>query len=265
MVDPETNGGTHPERGPGICRVQGFPTVIMLREPLDGTNWTLWRERMIRALRLCGVEGYAEGKMKRPENPQDADNWDYKDNYAQLLILNNISSTDVVHVGPCATANAMWVSLEAEHDPESSGHQTLPAVGRSLFRTVAGEGANISEHLYKLKIYWERFTSMSGNLGREPDTAFKIIIAISLPPSWYTFIEPYLPFNIGVGGTDPRKRIRSQEFIGILNEEYLRRKRTESANQDATSRRRLANRMAAATSASPDTYCTRRGRHHHNP
>jgi hypothetical protein len=63
------------------------------------------------------------GTTPCPDDPEGAKNWDYNDNYAQVLIVNNIASTEMVHIGQCKTAQAMWDSFEAVHN--SKGHQTI--------------------------------------------------------------------------------------------------------------------------------------------
>ena len=188
---------------------------------------------MKRILRLCGVEGYAEGTIKRPDSAPDADNWDYNDNYAQILIVNNVAQTEMIHVGQSVTAHAVWSNLEAVH--ESKGHQTITAIIRNLFRTTAEEDANISEHLNTLKTYWERINLIDDEDFRIPDVLFKGIISSSLPLSWDAFTEPYVGGQKGIEDKDPKKLMKSQQFIGILKEEYTRRKartaKPESTNQ----------------------------------
>ena len=119
--------------------------IIKLSEPLNETNWMAWRERMKRVLRLCSVESYAEGKIPQPSDAKSAEDWKFNDNYAQVIIMNNITSTEMVHVSQCMTAKAMWDSLEAVH--ESKGHQTIVSIIRNLFHTKADEESNIGEHL----------------------------------------------------------------------------------------------------------------------
>ncbi|KAH9016500.1 hypothetical protein EDB85DRAFT_2155894 [Lactarius pseudohatsudake] len=222
------------------------------------------------ALRLSGVEGYAYGTIKRPENAQDAEKWDHDDLFAQLVISNNIPDSEMTHVARCETANAMWEGLEAEHDPESIMHRfSIPAVGRSLFQTTVEDGADFGKHFLKLSVYWERFNAIAGDDAKISDALFKIIIADSLPPSWDTFTEPYLGLGVSdeADGTDPRKRMESHKFISaIVREEYLIReaRSLRAESQAAASRCRLANRMAAATNAGSGMYRKRRGRRHRN-
>ena len=70
-------------------------------------NWMAWRERMKRVLRLCGVEAYAEGSVVRPADTKGAENWEFNDNYAQVMIINNITSSEMMHVSQCMTAKTM--------------------------------------------------------------------------------------------------------------------------------------------------------------
>jgi hypothetical protein len=100
--------------------------ITKLSEPLNESNWMPWRERMRRVLRLCEVDAYVEGKIDRPDDAKNAANWKFNDNYAQIMIINNITSTEMVHVGQCDTAKGMWDNLEAVH--ESKGHQTIVSI-----------------------------------------------------------------------------------------------------------------------------------------
>jgi hypothetical protein len=103
-------------------------SITKLSEPLTKDNWMSWHERIKRVLRLCGVISYAEGTIPRPNSDDDPNigNWEYNDNYAQVMIINNITSTEMVHVGQCDTARAMCESLEAIH--EFKGHQTIISI-----------------------------------------------------------------------------------------------------------------------------------------
>jgi hypothetical protein len=142
------------------------------------------------------------------------------------------------HVGQCETARAMWSGLEAVHD--SKGHQTLATMRliKDLFLTSAEENADISEHLSKLKSYWERIHPIDD----DDDASFKSVIAVSLPPSWDAFTESYFGGRKGME-TDPKQLLNSQEFIRVLKEEYFHRlaraQRVDSVNQATMSRKPL--------------------------
>ena len=136
-----------------ITRVQACEgsSILQLNEPLNKENWMAWHERMKRILHLCGIEEYTKGTIQCPMDIKNAANWKFNDNYAQAVILNNITSTEMVHIVQCKTAQAVWQNLEAIH--ESKGHQTIVSIIQNLFHIKAKEGSNINEHLTKLKQY----------------------------------------------------------------------------------------------------------------
>ena len=218
------NGSNNMDGPASIKRVQAREgsAITKLSEPLGEQNWMIWRERMRRVLRLCGVEAYVEGRIELPADTKGAENWEFNDNYAQVMIANNIASTEMVHVSQCRTAKNMWENLEAVH--ESKGHQTIVSIIRNLFHTKAEEDSNISEHLNQLKQYWERINQMDDEDFKISDVLLKVIISSSLPLSWDTFTESYVGGRKGMTEIDPKKLLGSQGFIGILKEEYLQRK-----------------------------------------
>lgn len=119
--------------------------VIKLSELLDKNNWTVWKEHMKHTLHLCWIEEYAYGTVKHPDNAIQVNNWDFNDNYAQFIIINNIASIEMINISQCNTAHNMWLSLEAMH--KTKGHQTIIGIIRNLFCAVADDDMNISEHL----------------------------------------------------------------------------------------------------------------------
>ena len=55
------------------------------------------------------------------------------------------------------------------------------------------------------------------------DKFFKVMISLSLPITWDTFMEVYVGGQKGEIETDQKKLTTSMTFIGIIKEEYLRR------------------------------------------
>jgi hypothetical protein len=233
-----------------------------LNDPLNESNWMAWWERMKRVLRLCGVNVYAEGTVEIPTDAKGVEDWEYNDNYAQIMIINNVTSTEMVHVSQCNTAKAMWDSLEAVH--ETKGHQTTVSIIRNLFHTKAEEDSNIIEHLNQLKQYWDRIIQMDDGDFRISNTLFKIIISSSLQLSWDMFTESYVCGRKGVTETDPKKLMGSQQFIGILKEKYLQRQlraeKGEVVNQAFIPKRSLQNRINLKSNTNSDKSCKHCGR-----
>ena len=73
---------------------------------------------MVLMLKMCGVEEYARGRINHPgESAEKAeiDNWTFNDTYARVLIANNITASQMVHISGCTTAYTAWSNLEAVH------------------------------------------------------------------------------------------------------------------------------------------------------
>ena len=273
LIDVEPNPGEGPSQGAvqvtptSIERLQAreISAISKLTEPLNESNWTVWKERMKRVLLLCRVDKYATGSIPRPTEVEAGETWDYNDNYAQVIIVSNISSTEMVHVSQCNTASAMWKSLIAVH--EAKGHQTMIAVIQNLLHTIAEENSDINIHLNKLLGYWERIALIDDEDFRISDPMFKVIVSSSLPESWDHFTESYVSGRKGIVENDPKKNIRSQEFIGILKEEYLRRK-VRANNVGSTNQVIAPRRFKPSTKRIPsgrsNMFCTYCKRDNHN-
>ena len=178
--------GELPRNEASIARVHANENsaITQTNDPLNDNNWTTWCRKMNLMLKLCGVGSYIQGSVDEPnpdEDPEGAENWAFNNTYAKLLITNNIEVVQMVHVGQCATSQVMWASLVAVH--ESKGHQTTISYMRNLFHTTAKEGDNITEHLNKLKQYWEKLNLLGNNDFKISDLLFKIIISSLLLPS----------------------------------------------------------------------------------
>jgi hypothetical protein len=166
-------------------------------------------------------------------DPTDVENCAYNDNIT------------APQIGQCNTVSAMRNSpgLEAVQE-ESKGHQPIVAIARKLFHTPADDTTNIIEHLDVLKQYWEQINLVANEDLQISDTLFKVIISLSLPPSWDVFMEPY----IGGIQTAPKKKLQSpQQLIGILKEEYLRRQASYIWLADSATTSHIANRRDAFT------------------
>jgi len=100
---------------------------------------------------------------------------------------------------------------------------------------------------------------MDDNDFKISDVLFKIIISSSLPLSWDTFTESYVGGRKGITETDPKKLMGSQQFIGILKEEYLQRRlqaeKGEMVNQAFVLKRSLQNRISSKSNMNSDKNC----------
>src|SRR5882757_2346199 len=57
-------------------------SITKMKEPLDDTNWVVWRELIRRIFHLCGVEAYVYSNSRRPDpdtDPEAFKIWDAND------------------------------------------------------------------------------------------------------------------------------------------------------------------------------------------
>src|ERR1700678_2670773 len=203
------------------------PTILLIKtregaitklngDGLTGPNWVTWRVRMMSLLALREVELYVRGKIPQPSGDNDPvghNNWKKNDNYAKHLITQNVADEPLVHI-----------QHGSEAIYEDKSQETAVAVIWNLWHTTAEEGDDISEHLTTLKKYWERLNLVDNSNFKIPEVQFKIAIISSLPTSWDNFTWSYISIQKG-DNSDPKIHATSQELIGVLKEEYVRRLR----------------------------------------
>ena len=74
-------------------------------------NWHVWKERMQRVFINCDITGYITGTVECPDesvDPTGACNWDKNDTWAQQVIIQNITSSQMNHVGSKTSAQMMY-------------------------------------------------------------------------------------------------------------------------------------------------------------
>ena len=210
--------------------------ISKMAEQLNDSNWIVWCEKMHRIFKVTEVLPYIDSTLPCLDpntHPDDWKAWNSNDSFAQCLITSNVSDNQMIHIGRVKTAYETWQNLSAVYVPK--GHQVATAVLRTYYDTRAREGDDIVQHLSELKELWERLNLFGDKAYQISDTTFKSHIASSLPPSWDTFTESYVGRRVGIVETDLKKLIHSQEFVGIIKEEYLWRKsRTEREKLDQT-------------------------------
>jgi hypothetical protein len=239
---------------PSVARVKANENtgITKLNDHLTDTNYNTWKGQMMLTLEICGVEQYALGTIEKPNPEVDRpgfQNWEFNDRYTRGLIINNVTQGVKHHISTCKSAKEMWSSLAAIF--ESKAHLTLRAYKRNLESLKADEDTDIIKHLDQLKIYWERINSSPNKDHHISDFNFKLTIGDSLPASWDNFTDPYI--NITTDDpiteyTDHRQLVSSQQFMGIIKEEYQRRVRRRGETQDSNEHTYYASRPSGSAS-----------------
>ena len=114
-------------------------------DPLREDNWLAWQNRMTSILKLQKVFGLIDGTVPKPDinDPDAITGWEERDLVAQVLIKNNLSDEQMVHVDQdiITTAAGMWQSLRAVHETRSKS--AITAAKRTFYGMRAADDANI--------------------------------------------------------------------------------------------------------------------------
>jgi hypothetical protein len=85
------------------------------------------------------------------QHPRSTINWEKNDTWAQQVIIQNVTSSQMNHIGAKTTAEAMYSTLTLTHD--NRAHQTVNHIQTLLYETKVTESDNIMKHLDMLKQY----------------------------------------------------------------------------------------------------------------
>jgi hypothetical protein len=130
---------------------------IAEHDHLTDENWHEWQERMKQVFINCEITGYTNGTVKCPDtsiDPSSAHNWKRNNTWAQQIIIHNITSSQMNHVGSKTSAEAMYLALSMTH--ESKAHQTVNHIQCLLYETKVITGADILKHMDILKSHRDR-------------------------------------------------------------------------------------------------------------
>ena len=145
-------------------------------------------------------------------------NWDKNNTWAQQVIIQNITSLQMNHVGLKKSAEVMYSALIVTH--KNKAHQMVNHIQCLLYETKLQDTEDLLKHLNTLKSYQDHINRFPNTDFHISDTCFKAIICTSLPSSWHTYIEPYNGNTNNPIDLDPKWHLLSDAFIGLLQEKY---------------------------------------------
>ena len=91
----------------------------------DGTNFQLWKFRVLRVLTYLELKDYVIGDKKRPEaEGPEAKDWDKNDSRASVVLLSAMTD-ELSNLLTCETAKAMWDKLTLLHEERSGSNKNL--------------------------------------------------------------------------------------------------------------------------------------------
>src|SRR6202790_3518566 len=127
-----------------LIRTKEYTAVNRLpeRSHLTDDNWYDWKERMNRVFTNCDITGYVDGTILWVAPEQDgigARNWVKNDSWAQQVIMDNVSTTQMNHICSKRTAHAMYEGLASTH--EDMAFDTVNNI-ENLLQTVKASDSN---------------------------------------------------------------------------------------------------------------------------
>ncbi|KIM65718.1 hypothetical protein SCLCIDRAFT_112267, partial [Scleroderma citrinum Foug A] len=183
--------------------------------PLNDENWVAWKGQITPMLELNGVWTHCDGAevAPPPEEIEWCKEWDTAERVMWILISNNLSAAQFVHVSEAGTVKQMWDNLKAVH--EHHGQQSILAIRHTLYQSCTQDGDDIITHLMTLRLLQVQLHYMGSKV---PDQDFTNILLSSLPKSWDSFTTSYLGSQMGAN------ILTSQQFIAIICNECNRQK-----------------------------------------
>jgi len=184
----------------------------------------------------CDITGYIDSTILQVAPDQDgigARNWVKNDSWAQQVIMDNVSTTQMNHIRLKRTAHAMYEGLASTH--EDMVFYTVNNIENVLQTAKANDGDNLLKHLDTLKGLHDHMNEFPNPDFHLLDIRFKTIILNLLPHSWRSFIELYMGNAKNANDPDPKHCIQPDTFIGycMRNIKY-RRRMTEGRTRMAT-------------------------------
>jgi Txe/YoeB family toxin of Txe-Axe toxin-antitoxin module len=231
-------------------RPNKYGGLTTLNEHLDEKNWPTWSRRIISILRVCKVYDYVNGTELKPNpatDPDSATNWETNDDYAKLLLLQNVTNAQLRHIDQEKTSTEVWKALISLH--QARGFRTALTRMRTFYSTRATEDENIPDYINKMKTLVDDINNMK-TIFWINDITYAGVLAQSLPATWDAFIDKLYP---GVSDNKHSAAFSIVHFHRELKDEYYHRigrkedeslHTTQQSNLSVTRKTPLANRIS---------------------
>jgi hypothetical protein len=126
-----------------VLKTKDYTNISRLAEcdHLMDNNWHEWKDWMLRVFYSSDIAEYVSGFKKHPDpsiDPIGAVNWDKNDVWAQQVIINNVTTLQMNHIGSKQTSHAMYSVLSDTHN--NRAHLMVTHLQQLIYDTKASEG-----------------------------------------------------------------------------------------------------------------------------
>lgn len=87
-----------------------------MKDQLNERNWADWERQIMPVLKVLKVWNYVTGLTHQLDAmcySKSTENWDSNDDLAKLLVLQNVSHSQLQHIDQDQTATQVWSSLSS--------------------------------------------------------------------------------------------------------------------------------------------------------
>jgi len=173
-------------------------------------------------LDVCDLWEYVNRNICKPNHgtdPTGAKNWCSNDKLAKVLVLQNISKSQLQHIKQQdQSAAEIWKTITSLY--QATGFQTALTYMKKLYTMRAEDNENIPEYINKMKAIIEDINAMDNPDLEINDKTFKGTLLQSLLASWDQFVDSLHHTRIARG--DPAPSLNIVHLMRTLKDEYYR-------------------------------------------
>jgi gag-polypeptide of LTR copia-type len=223
-----------------------LPHHTLPKLAVNGSNWVLYKKRMILVTSAKGLNEYLKGEIPVPPNPPTyprvhvlmadeieeqekasaklKEHW-MKENETCTIIASTVPETTQVKLLNATTSKEMWDVVCNEQEVKTKGYQM--EMRQQLINTRCEESADVQEHLNKLMKMRQELAGMGASLTEDD---FTTIVVSSLPASYNSVTT-----SLYTSASMSKQQVSMEDINRVIEEEYTRHQiQTRSAIPQAS-------------------------------
>lgn len=151
-------------------------------EALNRENYDTWKMQMEAILIKNDSLGYVQGKIPKPSNETDLQQWVIADSKAKADLILAISPTELKQIKDCETSAQVWERLKSVY--QSKGPARKATLLKRLILSKAGARENITDHVNNFFDVVDKLQDLDVEINRD---LLAIMLLYSLPDDYDNF------------------------------------------------------------------------------
>jgi transposase InsO family protein len=187
---------------------------------LNGSNWLLWKGKMLDILYYKDMYAPIEGDTVKPKETSDAE-WKKLNLQVVGLIRQWVDDKVYHHISDETNACELWKKLTARYERKTAVNKAF--LIRQLVNLKFKEGGSVSNHLNDFQSIVNQLTTMKMNLDEELQA---LMLLSSLPDSWETLV-------VSLSNSTPDGKMTMEQVTNSMFNEETRRQAVGADNAQA--------------------------------